>query len=125
MVGRVYTIRKEFVFSASHQLEGLPEDHQCARLHGHNYKIIFELQSSTLNEVGFVRDYGDLQVAKDYIDKFLDHRHLNKVMNVNPTAENIARFLYDIFIAVLPELRAIEVCETDKTSARFEVRDGK
>ena len=35
----MYTIAKQFTFSASHQLDHLPEDHQCARLHGHNYVV--------------------------------------------------------------------------------------
>ena len=39
----MYRISKEFHFSASHQLIGLPEDHQCARLHGHNYIVVVEL----------------------------------------------------------------------------------
>lgn len=39
----MFRITKEFHFSASHQLTGLPEDHQCARLHGHNYIVEVEL----------------------------------------------------------------------------------
>ncbi|HUM68046.1 MAG TPA: 6-carboxytetrahydropterin synthase, partial [Chloroflexota bacterium] len=35
----MYTISKQFHFSASHQLNGLPLEHQCARLHGHNYEV--------------------------------------------------------------------------------------
>lgn len=30
-------IAKGFHFSASHQLYRLPEEHPCARMHGHNY----------------------------------------------------------------------------------------
>ncbi len=63
-----YTITKEFAFSASHQLEGLPPEHQCARLHGHNYKVVVVLESDNLNGVGFVRDYGELKQVKEYID---------------------------------------------------------
>ena len=55
-----YRITKEFHFSASHQLKGLPETHQCARLHGHNYIVKVELSSTTLNDHGFVRDYNEL-----------------------------------------------------------------
>lgn len=39
----MFRIRKEFHFSASHQLTHLPPDHQCARLHGHNYIVVVEL----------------------------------------------------------------------------------
>ncbi|MEP6067936.1 MAG: 6-carboxytetrahydropterin synthase, partial [Paracoccaceae bacterium] len=64
----MYRITKEFHFSASHQLLNLPEDHQCARLHGHNYIVIVELASTSLNSNGFVRDYGELKPLKTYID---------------------------------------------------------
>ena len=57
----MYRITKEFHFSASHQLEHLPDDHQCAQLHGHNYIVIVELASTILNRNGFVRDYGELK----------------------------------------------------------------
>ena len=53
----MFRITKEFHFSASHQLKGLPAEHQCARLHGHNYVVEVELSAETLNEHGFVRDY--------------------------------------------------------------------
>ena len=71
----MYRISKEFHFSASHQLIGLPEDHQCARLHGHNYIVVVELTAETLNSHGFIRDYQDLTALKHYIDQNLDHRH--------------------------------------------------
>ena len=60
----MYRITKEFHFSASHQLSHLPDNHQCARLHGHNYIVIVELASKTLNAEGFVRDYGELKALK-------------------------------------------------------------
>lgn len=54
-------ITKEFGFSASHQLGGLAENHQCARLHGHNYVVELELSAAreALTPPGFVRDYGE------------------------------------------------------------------
>lgn len=116
----MYKISKEFAFSASHQLYGLNQDHPCARLHGHNYIITMHLKSESLNETGFVKDYRALSVVKDYIDAHLDHRHLNDVMNVNPTAENIAFFIYNQFKNHIPELYAVEVSETPKTSAVYE-----
>jgi P-type Ca2+ transporter type 2C len=41
----MYTIAKRFAFSASHVIGGLPADHPCARLHGHNYEVEVVLQS--------------------------------------------------------------------------------
>lgn len=88
----MFRITKEFHFSASHQLTGLPEDHQCARLHGHNYIVEVELSASDLNEHGFVRDYHELAPFKRYIDDCFDHRHLNDVLGHDQsTAETLAR----------------------------------
>lgn len=118
-----FRISKEFHFSASHQLFGLPPEHQCARLHGHNYVIIVELKSDSLNEVGFVQDYGELKPIKDYIDKELDHRHLNNIFDFNPTAELMAQFLFKKFKAIFPSLVAVTVKETPKTTARYAAED--
>src|SRR5712691_5223799 len=49
----MYTITKRFAFSASHIIGGLPADHRCARLHGHNYEVEVVLQSATLDPIGF------------------------------------------------------------------------
>ena len=116
----MYKISKEFSFSASHQLEGLPQNHPCSKIHGHNYIVKVFLKSETLNETGFVRDYRELDSVKRYIDETLDHQHLNDVLTFNPTAENIAKFLYDTFKKDIPEVYAVEVSETPKTSAIYE-----
>lgn len=117
----MYKISKQFAFSASHILEGLPHEHPCSRLHGHNYVITVHLRADSLNDVGFVKDYRDLDNVKKYIDNTLDHRHLNDIIPFNPTAENIAKHLYDIFKKEIPELYAVEVSETPKTTAIYEV----
>jgi len=116
----MYRISKQFSFSASHVLDCLGEDHPCARLHGHNYVVTIHLQSKELNEYGFVVDYRDLKLVKEYIDNTLDHRHLNDLLSVHPTAENIARHLFEKFTASLPQMYAVEVSETPKTSAVYE-----
>nr|WP_211228401.1 6-pyruvoyl tetrahydropterin synthase family protein [Glycomyces tenuis] len=74
------TITKEFHFSASHVLEGLPSWHPCSRMHGHNYVVVLELSAAPERLVppGFVRDYRDLDKFKQWVDKTLDHRHLNE-----------------------------------------------
>ncbi|NDW10404.1 6-carboxytetrahydropterin synthase QueD [Dysgonomonas sp. 520] len=116
----MYKISKQFSFSASHVLEGLPCEHPCSRLHGHNYVVTVHLKAGELDNVGFVRDYRALQSVKDYIDDNLDHRHLNDILPFNPTAEHLAKYLYDIFKKDIPELFAVEVSETPKTSAIYE-----
>ena len=118
----MYSIRKEFSFCASHFLRDLKEGHPCTRLHGHNYKVILHFASSKLNKNGFVIDYRDLDVVKDWIDKTFDHRNLNDVLIGQPSAENIAFHIFykvkDIMHTNL--LTKVEVSETDKTFASYE-----
>ena len=117
----MYTIAKEFHCCSSHQLHGLPEEHPCSRLHGHNYVIIAELKSETLNKVGFVKDYRELDPIKKFVDEVMDHQHLNDVFPLhNPTAENMAKIIFDFFKPQIPQLSAISVQETPKTTARYE-----
>lgn len=113
-------ISKEFHFSAAHQLYDLPEDHPCSRLHGHNYIIKIFLKGE-INKIGFVQDYKDLDIVKNYIDNVLDHRNLNDVFPAhNTTVENMCKVLFDFFKQDLPLLFAIEMSETPKTNCRYE-----
>ncbi len=116
----MFTITKEYHFSASHQLHGLAADHPCARLHGHNYIVAVELQAEELNAQGFVRDYRELDALKKYIDEDIDHRHLNDVLGEGcVTAEQIARHFYDWCKSRWPEVSAVRVSETPKTWAEY------
>jgi 6-pyruvoyltetrahydropterin/6-carboxytetrahydropterin synthase len=118
----MFTIGKRFRFEASHVLEGMPEGHKCARLHGHSWVIEVELQSIVLDERGMVRDYGDLSAFGDWIQDNLDHRHLNDVMpddRKQPTSENVAVWLYEVARETLPEVVAVRVSETRNTWAEY------
>lgn len=123
------TISKEIHFSASHFLVGLADDHPCSRVHGHNYIARIEL-SGQVDEIGFVVDYRRLDRIKAIIDEQWDHRHLNDVVSVNPTAENLANALSGIVLvelATMPDVWsrlsriAVAVSETPKTWATVEV----
>jgi 6-pyruvoyltetrahydropterin/6-carboxytetrahydropterin synthase len=130
----MYTISKEFHFSAGHHLRRLPEDHPCSTFHGHNYKVTVELVSNILDSVGMVFDYRRLEPIKKWIDETFDHKDLNDgqyfITNeslCNPTAENMARVIFIKCKELLPDLyrdgikiNAVTVSETDKTSARYE-----
>jgi 6-pyruvoyltetrahydropterin/6-carboxytetrahydropterin synthase len=118
----MYTISKDFAFSASHQLTTLPKDHPCSRLHGHNYTVRIELSSAVLDAHGFVLDYGDLAAFGRWVDAHLDHRHLNEAMSANPTAENLAHLLSSIVsikvdLPVGTVVSGVGVSETPKTWA--------
>jgi len=114
----MYLIAKRFDFSASHQLD-LGEGHPCARIHGHNYTVEIILGAEDLDDKGMVLDYGKLAPFKEVVNG-LDHRHLNDVLPVEPTAENIAHWLYSQAIELWPNLVfAIRVSETGKTWAEY------
>lgn len=120
----LHTISKNFEFSSSHQLHGLPDDHPCSRLHGHNYTVKLTL-TGTLDPIGFVVDYRALAPFKDYIDGELDHRHLNDIVDGNPTAERMAQAFTFQALRVLnlpPNVHRVKVAvsETPKTWAEFE-----
>jgi len=130
----MYTISKEFHFSASHILFGLNDGHPCGRMHGHNYIIVVELKSLGLNEVGFVKDYRELDPIKKWIDDKLDHHHLNDVLDENnthplfkgnPSAETMAHTLFVVFQNLVTDvtISAITVKETPKTAATFSYND--
>lgn len=116
----MYTISKQFAFEASHRLDHLPEGHQCARHHGHSYRVEVVIQSPSLDDRGFCQvDYGDLAPFKAYLNDNLDHRHLNDVLPIRTTAENIAKFLYAEAKKISPFVSEVRVSETQKTWASY------
>ena len=89
-------------------------------MHGHNYVVEVELQSETLDQYGFVRDYRELDELKQYIDSTLDHRHLNDVLGSDDvSAEHIAKFLYEWCKERWSEVTAVRVRETPKSCAEY------
>jgi 6-pyruvoyltetrahydropterin/6-carboxytetrahydropterin synthase len=91
----LYEIFVTTQFAAAHALSGYPGD--CARLHGHNWGIEVAVRCAKLDALGMGLDFGDLEAGVKEILQGLDHYHLNELtafQGVNPTAENLARFLY-------------------------------
>jgi 6-pyruvoyltetrahydropterin/6-carboxytetrahydropterin synthase len=125
----MYSISKEFGFSAAHYLTGLSPSHPCSQLHGHNYKVKIELLTKALDKVGFVFDYRELDGLKQFLDNTLDHQCINDVWpDMNPTAENIAERIWNVTYAALDKSMTashddygliVYVSETDKTWASF------
>jgi 6-pyruvoyltetrahydropterin/6-carboxytetrahydropterin synthase len=128
----MFTITKQFAFEASHQLDQMPEGHQCKRLHGHSYRVEVVLQSQHLDDKGMVVDYGDLDPFGVWLKETFDHRHLNDVFNeygfaAHTTAENLAWFMFQwLWNDASPEgqeaLKAVRVSETQKTWAEYRLR---
>ncbi|MDD3608239.1 MAG: 6-carboxytetrahydropterin synthase QueD [Halothiobacillaceae bacterium] len=90
-----YTLRVETDFAAAHRLHGY--DGNCARLHGHNWKVEVEVTGRRLDGVGMVVDFKRMKQAAREVAAHLDHFYLNEIPpfdTINPTAENIAAWFY-------------------------------
>lgn len=116
----MFAVSKRFAFSASHVLHGLGDDHPCSRLHGHNYDVEVLVESEALDARGFVVDFRELDPVKAWIDATLDHRHLNDVLEGQPSAEAIARHVHEWCERELPfGVAAIRVWETPRAYAEY------
>ena len=91
----VFEVYVKTHFSAAHRLEGYPGD--CARSHGHNWIVEVHVRCSELNPIGIGMDFRDIKQAVKKVVQELDHYDLNELApfkTVNPTSENIAKYLY-------------------------------
>lgn len=79
-------LRTEGYFDAAHHLVGY--EGKCANVHGHRWKVVVEVKgrASHLDENGILWDFTNL---KKILEKY-DHKDLNKILEINPTAEVIA-----------------------------------
>lgn len=87
----MYKIKKRLEISAAHKLS-LNYESKCQNLHGHNWIIEIYCRSEKLNENGMVYDFTHI---KKKIQEKLDHQYINDVLKINPTAENIAKWIAD------------------------------
>lgn len=123
MVG-TYTLRVSCGFAAAHQLRGYAGD--CNRLHGHNWRVEAEVNALELDAIGMGLDFREIRSELRLIAKELDHRFLNEIEpfdEVNPTAENIARYFFNELGARLNRpavtVAAVTVWENDHASVRY------
>ena len=106
-------IFKEFSIEAAHWLPHVPEGHKCRRLHRHSFKIAIHLAGPVDDGLGWVMDFAEIKTAFRTIEDQLDHRCLNDVEGlVNPTSENLARWIWMRLKAALPGLSQVVVRET-------------
>ena len=106
-------IWKEFGFEAAHRLPNVPEGHQCARLHGHSFRVAVHVRGPLDPSLGWVMDFADLKAAWRPLDEALDHRYLNDVPGLeNPTSEVLARWIWQRLSPALPGLSQVVVRET-------------
>lgn len=85
-------------FEAAHRLPNYPG--KCQRLHGHNWKVEASVIGNKLNSLGMLIDFSDLKKELNNVISTLDHYYLNEIEAfkiVSPTAENIAKYIFDTF----------------------------
>ncbi len=97
----MYEVTVDGRFSAAHNLRGYEGD--CEHLHGHNYDVRVAVRVADLDELGLGIDFRELKKALASIIDELDHKYLNDDVHefgkdgLNPTTENLARFIFGRF----------------------------
>jgi 6-pyruvoyltetrahydropterin/6-carboxytetrahydropterin synthase len=107
----MFRVTREIDFCYGHRL--LNYDGKCRHLHGHNGRVVITLEAPELDACGMVLDFSQIKrVVSGWIDDTLDHRMILHrddpavpllrqigeplfLLDVNPTAENICRLIYE------------------------------
>ncbi len=132
----MYRVTKELHFCYGHRL--LNYAGKCRHLHGHNGRVEIELATATLDERGMVVDFEDIKRAvQSWIDSTLDHTMLLNerdplisvlkaageryyLMPTNPTAEAIAKLIFDHAQSQKLPVTRVTLWETDASFATYE-----
>ena len=97
----MYELTVEKTFDSAHFLENYDGD--CARMHGHTYKVKICVAGHTLDKkVGMLMDFKEMKKALNAIIDKLDHQVLNEVLDFNTTAELLAKYFYDQLAPKVP-----------------------
>ena len=114
-------ITQAFTFEAAHRLPKVPATHRCHNMHGHSYRVEVTVVGAVNPETGFVIDFFDIESVFAPLLKQLDHHCLNDIAGLeNPTAENIAAWIWVKVKPSLPALAAVRVFETPHCWAEYE-----
>lgn len=111
-------------FSAAHQLRNCGV--VCENLHGHNWKVDVVVAAEKLDSIGVVVDFKVVEDATKEVLDVLDHQVLNHIpyfQDVNPSAENIARYFFENIkksVSRHPvQIKKVTVWETDLLGASY------
>lgn len=123
----MFEVTVEADFSSGHFLRNYRG--KCENPHGHNYRVRVTLYGKELDHAGLLLDFKLLkQVMRPVIER-IDHQMLNDLepfTEINPSAENIAKFFYDQTNEQLAEMtkgrvrvKDCTIWETDTTTATY------
>ena len=119
----MYYLSIETGFSAAHQIKG--HEGSCKQLHGHNWKVRVEVGAEQLDDIGIAIDFQKLTGLTNQVLKKLDHQYINNVSpfdEMNPTAENLARYIYEQIVHKLPDgiiMKQVCLWEGEKYCVRY------
>ncbi|SRR5258708_1617052 len=123
----MYELTVEDSFAAGHYLRNYKG--KCANPHGHNYKVRLTLRGAELDKAGLLLDFRDLKGLIKHVIERLDHQMLNEIapfIELNPSAENLAKYFYDETNDLLTSLtggrvalKHVTIWETDTTTAQY------
>ena len=119
-----YTLKVLTDFASAHTLRDYPG--ACSRMHGHNWKVELEIVASQLNDIGIGIDFKQMKKSANEVCDRLDHQYLNDIApfnKINPTAENIAAYLYteigNLINSDSVKVTAVTLWETDRACVRY------
>jgi 6-pyruvoyltetrahydropterin/6-carboxytetrahydropterin synthase len=116
----MYEIAIEDTFDAAHCLRDY--EGNCRRLHGHTYRVRAAFRFRSLDNLGMAMDFRKAKDTLRAVLHYMDHHYINELPEFsadNPTAENIAKFLYDRIKADHPETYSVSVWETPTSCATY------
>lgn len=123
-MGARYTLKVVSDFASAHTLRDYPG--ACSRMHGHNWKVEAEVVATQLDTTGMGIDFKKIKHAVKELTDTLDHRYLNEIEpfdSINPTAENIAAWLYQGLSEKLNnehiQVSALTLWETERACVRY------
>jgi len=108
--------------ASAHYLRGY--EGKCKDLHGHTWKVEVTFTGGPLNGIGMVEDFAALKMKLREFLAGIDHVCLNDLpyfKDINPTAENIAKYIYDGFgkAAAPLKIKDVRVWESDTASVTY------
>ncbi len=114
------TVRGDF--SSAHFLRDY--NGQCKNLHGHTWQVAVTVAGQSLNEIGVMADFVEMKHHLKSILIKLDHACLNDLAffkDNNPTAENLAQYIYREYRAIIAPLKLVkvQVWESDRADVVY------